>query len=56
MVPMNGSFPDPEKDCDHEKRGALVRALIEAEQGGISLRSVQRIIADTKTNLKNDEL
>jgi antitoxin ParD1/3/4 len=41
---------------DQEKRDALVQALVEAEQGGISPRSVQRIIAETKTKLKNVEL
>jgi antitoxin ParD1/3/4 len=41
---------------DQEKRDALVQALIEAEQGGISPRSVQRIIAETKAKLKNGEL
>ena len=41
---------------DQEKRDALVQALVEAEQGGISPRSVQRIIAETKAKLKNGEL
>jgi transposase-like protein len=41
---------------DQEKRDALIQALIEAEQGGVSPRSVQRIIAETKTKLKNGEL
>jgi antitoxin ParD1/3/4 len=41
---------------DQEKRDALIRALVEAEQGGISPRSVQQIIAETKTKLKNGEL
>jgi antitoxin ParD1/3/4 len=41
---------------DQEKRDALVQALIEAEQGGISPRSVQRIIAETKAKLKNGAL
>ena len=41
---------------DQEKRDALVQALIEAEQGGNSPRSVRRIIAETKAKLKNGEL
>jgi antitoxin ParD1/3/4 len=41
---------------DHEKREALVQALIEAEQGGISPRSVQGIIAETKSKLKNGDI
>jgi antitoxin ParD1/3/4 len=41
---------------DQDKREGLVRALIEGEQGGISPRSVQQIINETKAKLKNGEL
>jgi antitoxin ParD1/3/4 len=41
---------------DQEKRDALVQALMEAEQGGISPRSVARIIAETKAKLRNGKL
>ncbi len=41
---------------DQDKREALIRALIEGEQGGISPRSVQQIIDETKVKLKNGEL
>jgi transposase-like protein len=37
---------------DQDRRDALVQALVEAEQGGISPRSVQRIIAETKAKLE----
>jgi antitoxin ParD1/3/4 len=41
---------------DQEKREALVQALIEAEEGGVSPRNVLQIIEDTKAKLKNGEL
>jgi antitoxin ParD1/3/4 len=41
---------------DQDKREALIDALIEGEQGGISPRTVQRIIDETKAKLKNGEL
>jgi hypothetical protein len=46
---------DNERDlicCDQDRCDALIQALIEAEQGGISPRSVQRIIAETKAKLE----
>jgi antitoxin ParD1/3/4 len=41
---------------DQEKRDALIQALIEAEEGGVSPRNVLQIIEDTKAKLKNGEL
>jgi antitoxin ParD1/3/4 len=41
---------------DQQKREALIQALIEAEEGGVSPRNVLQIIEDTKAKLKNGEL
>ena len=41
---------------DQQKREALIEALIEGEQSGISARTVPQIIAETKAKLKNGEL
>jgi antitoxin ParD1/3/4 len=41
---------------DQERRDVLLRALIEAEEGGTSQRSVQQIISETKAKLKNGKL
>jgi antitoxin ParD1/3/4 len=41
---------------DQEKREALVQALIEGEQSGISKRTVREIAAMTKLKLKNGRL
>jgi antitoxin ParD1/3/4 len=41
---------------DQEKRDALVQALIEGEQSGVSKRNVLQIAAATKAKLKNGEL
>lgn len=40
---------------DHEQQQVLERALIEAEQSGISRRSVKDIIADAKSKLARAE-
>lgn len=39
---------------DQRQRDAVALALIEAEQGGLSSRSVAEIIAATKATLKHD--
>jgi antitoxin ParD1/3/4 len=41
---------------DRERQDALVKALIEGEESGISSRSVKEILADTKANLRNGEI
>ncbi len=41
---------------DRERQEALVQALIEGENSGISSRSVADIVADTKAKLRNGAL
>ncbi len=41
---------------DQEKRDALVGALIEGEESGISRRTVRDIAADTRSKLDRGEL
>ena len=41
---------------DQQKREALIEALIEGEQSGISARTVPQIIAETNAKLKYGEL
>ena len=41
---------------DRERQDALVKALVEGEQSGISSRSVKEILADTKAKLRNGEI
>lgn len=41
---------------DQERREALVQALIEGEQSGVSRRSVREIAADTRAKLDRGEL
>ena len=41
---------------DQERREALIQALIEAEQSGISQRTVQDIVTDTKSKIANGEI
>ncbi len=40
---------------DQERREALVQALIEGEESGISRRTVREIIADAKSKLGNGD-
>jgi len=41
---------------DQDKRAALVQALIEAEEGGVSKRNVLQIVEEAKAKLKNGKL
>ena len=41
---------------DQEKREALVQALIEGEESGISRRSVREIASDTRSKLDRGEV
>jgi antitoxin ParD1/3/4 len=41
---------------DQEQREALVNALIEGEQSGISTRTVSEIIADAKATISNGQV
>jgi antitoxin ParD1/3/4 len=42
-------------ESDRQRHSALVEALIEGEESGISARSIHEIIADTKPKLRNGE-
>lgn len=41
---------------DQEKREALIQALIEGEESGVSQRTMEQIAADARRKLKNGEL
>ena len=40
----------------HDKKEALIRALIEAEESGVSTRSIDEIIADARAELAHEEV
>jgi antitoxin ParD1/3/4 len=42
-------------EIDRQRHAALVKALIEGEESGISNRSVDQIIAETKFKLRHGE-